>query len=178
MTILQFPMARRERHYIDTADVAKLLRVRLKQEFPGIKFSVRSDRYSGGSSIRVRWTDGPKGEAVEAVIKQYEGADFDGMQDLKTYKTMSDEVRQHHPELPDQPLKGGADFIFAERKLTDALRRKVAQSLAAKWGFEVPADDQWYTFRPGTWGESLGQLVYQAIQRPERFALTEQEVAA
>jgi len=32
---------------------------RLKESFPGIKFSVKSSTYSMGASIRIRWLDGP-----------------------------------------------------------------------------------------------------------------------
>lgn len=172
-------MQRRERHYIDAAQVASMVRYRLKKEFPGVKFGVRTSKYSGGASINVKWTDGPKGAAVEAIIHQYEGADFDGMQDLKTYKGMDEAVREHHPGLPDLPLKGMADFIFAERTLSPALRQKVAQAIAAKWGFEVPADPEtWWSFQVPQLGESLSTLIHQAVHRPERFALTEEEVAA
>lgn len=175
--VLTFPMARLETQYIDAVDVAKLLRTRLKQEFPGVKFGVTTDKYRGGASIRVKWTDGPKRAAAEAIIHQYEGADFDGMIDLKTYKVMDEAVRAHHPEIPDLPLKGMADFIFAERELSPGLRLKVAQAIAAKWGFEVPADQNaWWSFHVPQFGEHLDTLIHQAVSRPERFLLTEEEV--
>lgn len=44
---------RQQREYIDTADVAKILRKALKHDFPATKFRVRSRRYAGGSSIDV-----------------------------------------------------------------------------------------------------------------------------
>ena len=44
---------------VSLTDTAKLIRATLKAKFPGIKFSVRSSRYAGGSSIDVRWNDGP-----------------------------------------------------------------------------------------------------------------------
>ena len=44
--------------YLTTAETAKLVRERLKAEFPGVRFSVRSQSYSGGSSIHVGWLDG------------------------------------------------------------------------------------------------------------------------
>ncbi len=69
--------------YLSRAETAKLVRKILKTAFPGTKFSVRSDTYSGGASVDIRWTDGPNREAVESVVKHYEGATFDGMQDLK-----------------------------------------------------------------------------------------------
>ena len=71
--------------YVGTTDVAKLVRAHLKREFPAVKFSVRSKKYSGGCSIDIDWTDGPTSREVDAIGKLYQGASFDGMQDLKTY---------------------------------------------------------------------------------------------
>lgn len=71
--------------WLTTAEAAKLLRERLKRDFPGVKFSVRSESYSGGSSIRVRWSGGPDWRAVQAVADQYQFAGFDGMIDMQYF---------------------------------------------------------------------------------------------
>lgn len=67
--------------YIDTAEVAKMLRPFLKREFPGVKFSVRIERYAGGSSVDVFWTDGPTVDQVEKVSNGFRGGRFEGMTD-------------------------------------------------------------------------------------------------
>src|SRR5688572_13905549 len=69
---------RTEVRYLSCAETAKLVRVALKAAFPGVRFSVRSDNYAGGASMRVRWFDGPAAPQVEAVAKDYQGGDFDG----------------------------------------------------------------------------------------------------
>ena len=51
--------------YISTTETAKIIRQELAKAFPGIKFSVKSKSYSGGSSIDVGWTDGPTPKMVE-----------------------------------------------------------------------------------------------------------------
>lgn len=71
--------------YLSCAETAKLVRAALKRELPGVKFGVRSHTYAGGASINVSWTDGPQSDAVDAVVKRFAGAGFDGMIDLKTY---------------------------------------------------------------------------------------------
>lgn len=71
--------------YLSVVETAKLVRKRLALKFPGIKFSVRSESYSGGASIHIRWTDGPATRLVEPVVRQFRGSDFDGMIDLKVY---------------------------------------------------------------------------------------------
>lgn len=72
--------------YIDTAEVTKLVRRHLKKAFPQYPawfFSVRIDRYSGGSSIDVSWIDGPTTAEVEKITGPFQGARFDGMIDLQ-----------------------------------------------------------------------------------------------
>ena len=63
-------------------ETAKLLRVALKKNFPGVKFSVRSESFSMGSAIRVNYTDGPLQSDVESVVNCYAYGGFDGMIDL------------------------------------------------------------------------------------------------
>lgn len=103
--------------YLTCAETAKLVRVALKEAFPGVKFSVRSDSYAGGASMRVRWTDGPFERDVEKVAKAFEGGSFDGMIDLKSYHTSvldGGEVVHH-----------GADYVFTHRAISPELFAKV-----------------------------------------------------
>lgn len=67
--------------HVDCTETAKLIRVQLKRHFPGVTFSVKSSRYSGGSSVHINWTDGPRSADVDAVTRQFNGHDFDGMTD-------------------------------------------------------------------------------------------------
>lgn len=94
-------------------ETAKLIRQTLKTAFPDTKFSVRSKSYSGGSSIDVSWTDGPLSRDVNPLIKPFEGAGFDGMQDLKTYNPNS--------EFNGQPCEFSVDYVFATRHESEVL---------------------------------------------------------
>ena len=67
--------------YLTGPEVAKMVRARLKEEFPGTKFSVRSSRHAGGKAVRVSYTGGPPQYQVNDVVKCYEGARFCGMTD-------------------------------------------------------------------------------------------------
>ena len=60
--------------YMDTKEVAKLVRKELKTHFPMQKFSVRIERYSMGSSINVTWIDGPMVKDVEAIAGHFHGS--------------------------------------------------------------------------------------------------------
>lgn len=55
----------------DSAQVAKFMRLELKKKFPGTQFSVKTDKYSGGSSIRIHYTNGPPEPAVEKIVNKY-----------------------------------------------------------------------------------------------------------
>lgn len=85
------PLRRDERpephrtRWIDTAEAAKRIRQDLKQAFPGLTFSVRIQRYSGGSHVTVSWEDGPTVKEVEAITGRYAGQWFDGMDDSTHY---------------------------------------------------------------------------------------------
>lgn len=63
---------------ISSKDVAKIVRTRLRAAFPGVKFSVRSDY----STLNIRWEDGPRTPAVDAICQQYRFGGFDGMIDM------------------------------------------------------------------------------------------------
>jgi len=71
--------------WLSAAELAKIIRKELKANFPGQKFSVRSSNYAGGSSIDIRWTDGPTQGDVDLVVKPLQRVSFDGMIDLKEY---------------------------------------------------------------------------------------------
>jgi hypothetical protein len=82
-------MAKREpAEWVDVREAAKLMRAALKSKWPGVRFSVRIDRYSMGCSTNISWTDGPATREVEAVVGPYSGDRFDGMDD-STYVVQS-----------------------------------------------------------------------------------------
>ena len=68
--------------YFSAAETAKLIRVVLKKEFPATKFSVRSETYSMGASVRIAWMDGPTPKRVDEVVEVFNGKGFDGMIDM------------------------------------------------------------------------------------------------
>jgi len=76
--------------YIDTKDIAKLIRRDLKAEMPGVKFSVNMSRYSMGSSIRMTFKNGgdetPENKAkAREISDRYQGKTFCGMTDSESF---------------------------------------------------------------------------------------------
>ena len=111
--------------FLTVSEVAKLVRRSLKEAFPGVKFSVRSKSYAGGSSIRVKWTDGPSEPAVKAVVERFEGGYFDGMTDYKG---------SYIHELNGKRVDFLCDFIFTERRYSDAVYSAALDDVWKLWG--------------------------------------------
>ena len=120
-----------ETRWIDTKDQAKMIRQSLKEAFPGVKFSVRMERYSGGSSIDVRWTDGPNKAQVEAVIARFRSGGFDAMQDL------SYSIGRY---LEGEPVRFGASFLFTHRKYSREFVERYGPRAARKAGINEPVE--------------------------------------
>jgi len=123
-----------DKTYYTVAETASLVRQALKQAFPSTKFSVRSKSYSGGASINVNWIDGPLTAEVERVAKQFEGATFDGMTDLKSY--VSEKVVDDNGTVRE--IHYGADFVFCTRRCSERLYRRAIGYLNAKYGYSIP----------------------------------------
>lgn len=113
---------------ISGKDTSKLIKTTLSSRFPGVKFSVRYHSYAGGSSINIYWTDGPTTQEVDEARAGFEGADFDGMTDMKSY---NESVLMNLPEALN-PSGGPAlvdfrpDFIFTNRELSEGYKKILA----------------------------------------------------
>jgi hypothetical protein len=166
-----------EAKHLTVAETAKLVRAALKKELPATKFSVRSDSYAGGASIRIRWTDGPSVKRVDMIAKQFEGSKFDGMIDLKTNHTcwllpdgtamiardygtegsrgVNAPINHKQPHDDAVLVSFGADYVFTERTASVALARKAQKKVVEFWGGVeyVPelieqASGGWYFAKP------------------------------
>ncbi len=117
------------------AQTAKRVRKALKAKYPGVKFSVRSSTYSGGASIDCSYTDGPRERDVYLFLQQFAGADFDGMTDMKSYR---DDVLFANADGSFARIRSGADFVFAQRTISQAWREDIAREIASVTG--LPCD--------------------------------------
>lgn len=145
--------------YISPADTAKIIRCILKAKFPGIKFSVRSESYSMGSSVRVCWTDGPTTKQVDQVVGVLAGSTFDGSIDLKVNIThwlspdgsiqiansqgttgsrgYIDQIHNPKPH-PDAREVSFADHVSTVRSYSREFLEAVIKATSSKFGGEVP----------------------------------------
>jgi hypothetical protein len=113
------------KHYT-LIETANFIRAVLKKEFPGQKFSVRSDRFSMGSSIDVKWIDGPTQTEVNDLIKRFASK---GVTDNTDYTPDVDGIG------PDgQPCTYGASYVNGSRTYSADFLQRVAALECPKWG--------------------------------------------
>lgn len=110
--------------YRTAAQDAKDVKAALRQKWPHVKWSVKSDTYSMGSSVTVSWTDGPTEKQVEAIASRAEHIDRD----------QSGEI-----------LSGGNRFVHCTRSLTDRLKKYGENRAASISGWP----NQWEQERHG-----------------------------
>ena len=76
------------------AEAAKQIRKILKNAFPEIKFSVSSSSFTGGTSIRVEYENGPISDKVRKLISHYQYGNFDSMHDIYEYSNTNKNIPQ------------------------------------------------------------------------------------
>jgi Large polyvalent protein associated domain 29 len=135
----------------------KLLRKHLAAEFPGVKFSVKGQSYSGGSSTDISWIDGPLQKQVEKIASAYGYKGFDGMIDLQysysQYLTPEGRIVcggtsgtvgsmgtvspfKIEPPAGSVPICSGIGYVFCNRKHSVGMYRRAVESVCRKYGVE------------------------------------------
>jgi hypothetical protein len=117
---------------------AALVRAAVTAAFPGTRFTVRSNRYTGGGSIRVTWTDGPSIAAVEPLLDRYRRSDFNLGNDDRT--THREPGLLAFPDHTVAEVRYGADFVYANRMLSDTYRTQLRAITAGLLGEDADPD--------------------------------------
>lgn len=76
------------------AEAATQIKKLLKKEFPKVKFSVNSSRFSGGNDVNIEWNLGPTTEEVNQLVRKYQYGSFNGMIDLYEYDNKIEGIPQ------------------------------------------------------------------------------------
>lgn len=119
-----------ERDSLVTA--AANLRRQLKARWPGIKFSVRIERFSMGDALRVSWTDGPTTPMVDELASRYKAGNFDGYSDCYEYACR-----------PWTEAFGDAKYVTLSRNISpalEALAKAAFGEIEGVW----PSDQPWW----------------------------------
>jgi excisionase family DNA binding protein len=130
------------------------IKVELSQVFPGVKFSVRSESYSGGNSVDVSWTDGPTTKQVEAITGKYQDGSFNGMEDIYEHD------RSAFGEAVSSVL-GRAKYVMEQRSYSAGLYEAIGRELCRLQRVEFNNLNQHNLF--GEHSEDLQWYVHQLI---------------
>lgn len=125
--------------YVTATDTAKLIRKALKARFPGQKFSVQTDKYSGGATINVLWTDGPGEQAVKDVTADFEGGQLDSTGDFTVPVTQKKD---------GQRIRYGARHIWAERSVSEEAYKAIEPEVLAALDLDAPDHGRSYPVPP------------------------------
>ena len=118
-----------KRQLTGAALTANLIKKRLAALYPRVKFSVTSDTFSMGSSVDIKWTDGPSYETINAITKQYQYGNFDGMTDSYNYTGID-------PALGCK----GAKYVHCNRSVSPEYQAQIAVKAEEHYGKLDPAD--------------------------------------
>lgn len=122
------------RELTEAARCAKLIRAELKEKFPKVKFSIRSENFAGGNSVHISWVDGPKQDVVGDVVDKYQDGDFDGMTDCYNYRKNDDNIPR-------------AKYVQTSREISEETKIKLKEELGLSGSSYDDENLVWRTFQ-------------------------------
>lgn len=139
----------------EAAYVAKLLKTEFKQKFPGTKFSVKSDSYTGGDSIRISFaasSTSPKVKEIEMLASKYQAGHFDGMTDCYEYTN-----RTEGPTVK---------YIFVDAVVSDEEREAIAEGIRSDFGITLEQwNDSQFMYKKFQDGSAKSSMVWREIRK-------------
>ena len=118
-----------------TAKSTQLLKKYISEKY-SMKVSAKSDKYSGGSSLRVSYNLGLCTDIIDSDLSRLEYGKFDGMIDLYEYKNDAETgITIDGFELEEYK------YISVDREISDEFKLKMIQAYFTKFSFngvEVP----------------------------------------
>jgi hypothetical protein len=90
----------------EAALAAKSIRKELKQLFPHVRISVKSENYAGGDAVNISWENGVTKKAVDSIVNKYQYGHFNSMEDIYEYSNNIENLPQ-------------VKFISTQRKITE-----------------------------------------------------------
>lgn len=112
------------------AAAAKAMKAELSTLFQGIKFSCKSESFSGGNSVNVDWHDGPTSEEVDKIIRKYQYGHFNGMEDIYEDTNRRNDIPQ-------------VKYVSTSRHESPETEEALKSPEVAKILEHFPADREW-----------------------------------
>lgn len=158
----------------DTRKTTSLLKKYLQEKF-GVKFSVRTEKYSGGSSMNVSYTGGPSKDKVEAIVNRLQYGNFNGMEDIYEYKDDS----QTGLIIDGYKLET-FKYNFVRREMPDSISFQMAKAVESIAKFPFPELTDMAAFRANfseRWGSAWNwsDFIYQNGEQKTNFVTNDLE---
>ena len=131
----------------NSAMAAKAIKAELKRAFSQIKFSVRSENFSGGNAVRISYDNGVPREEVEKVVGKYQYGSFDSSTDCYEYTNGREDIPQ-------------AKYVQVQRSISKDIQQSTKERLAEEYGFKDMNDEEEWRKKCGMWSD---QAVYRAL---------------
>lgn len=122
-----------KRQLAGAALTANVIKKRLKALYPNVKFSAKSDVFSMGDSVDIRWTDGPLQETIEAITNKYQSGSFNSMAEMYEYENID-------PSLGCD----GAKYVQCHRTISSEFMEKLVAKAEEQFGKLDPRDYSYY----------------------------------
>jgi hypothetical protein len=133
----------------EAARAAKEIRTLLGNEFPSVKFSVRSRNFSMGDAVDISYENGPTYTQIESLVKKFQYGHFDGMIDLYEHSNVRSDIPQ-------------AKFVQIQRNISPDVREKVKKEIATKFGIENVEDEQEWQRVFRSWSD---QVIWKEVSK-------------
>lgn len=137
------------------AQCAAVIRKELKANFPTQKFTVQSENYTGGDSVRIKWVDGVTEKAVKDIVDKYQYGHFNGMEDMY----------EHSNQIEGLPQ---VKFVFANREFSVTAKQRAKDQVCKDFGIDASLTgrdfDNACREKMGCWGD---QAIYRHIHEQE-----------
>jgi len=106
------------------AEAAKCIRKELREAFPTVKFTVRSESFSMGDAVRISYWNGPTTKEVQAITDKYQYGTFNGMEDIY-------ELKDEKVDLPQ------SKYVQVSREYGYEATRYVVDKVNEQFGLKI-----------------------------------------
>ena len=135
---------------------AKNIRIELKKNFPGTKFSVRTSH----NSVRISWENGPSVKSVEKFTSRHDSGTFDAMTDCPGWD---------HSNAFGK-VYGECRYVFESRDCSNETHEVVAKSYAVASGREFTSMNDYPTNDHSYW--SVARIILNGYDIPTGHRVT------
>lgn len=112
-----------------TRETTNLLKKYLRQKY-NVECTIKSSKYSGGSSLSVEYTLGPDARVVEKELNRLQNGEFNSMEDIYDYKNKAE-----RGIVLDGRILETYKYVFVKQSIPAEFRLEIAKLISSKMKF-------------------------------------------